>query len=72
MSQFLWNHSKDRPEGTSAGASMFKPDFRFQGKELQVHEDAAERLGGRRLGEEKGVFNIKSQGKVLPWVTKPF
>lgn len=29
----------------------------------------AERLGGRRLGEEKGVFNIKSQEKVLPWVT---
>lgn len=29
----------------------------------------AERLGGRRLGEEEGVFNIKSQEKVLPWVT---
>lgn len=48
-------------EGHQLGQICLSQTSGFKGRSCRSMRMVAERLGGRRLGEEKGVFNIKSQ-----------
>lgn len=67
ISQFLWNHSKDRPRGTSAGANISKPGLRFQGKKLQVHEDGGWKAGRKETQRRKGDTQYKKGRSCFEW-----
>lgn len=52
-------------EGRQLGQILFKPDFRFQGKELQVHEDGGWKAGWEKARRIKGSIKYKKPRKSL-------